>query len=369
MTENSLPFDTQLDIGALSALFQRTTNSYKHLLFLGLLEIIKRDMSRSRVARVIPIDDLIAEGLRFGWYPHRFFKLSFGAQDKVGLALDNLIFSINERSVGHEATAKDLLQTIREQFKEINGERFARYVPYRLLGVFFGRELKGVKDSEKNEAIHRLAGELFCSEAPPLYRFSEHRNEIELHPLWLDYLQRNYRVVRGWALFEWAKFLQTRNPNTPAILHKIEAPAQRTPMKQQTTFWNAVLEAEPMHCIYSGTMLKPGGFHLDHFIPWSFLCHNELWNLIPASPSANTAKGRSLPNEKNIQDFILQQSRALKLSHQHMTASSWRKAVQPYSEGLSLTYESLLKKSHLKPAYQTRLYPLLSLANQLGFVS
>lgn len=369
MTETKLPSDIQLDTGALGALFQSTTNSYKYLFFLGLLEIIKRDMGRSRVARFVRIEDLIAESLRFGWYPHRFFKLSFGVQDQVGLALDNLNFSIDERSVGHEGTAKDLLQAIQEQFKEIDGERFARYVPYRLLGIFFGRELKGIKDQEKNEAIQRLAGELFCSEAPPLYRFSEHQNQIELHPFWLEYLQTNLTVVRGWALFEWAKFLQARNPNTPAILQKIEPPAQRTSMKQQTAFWNALLEAAPMPCIYSGTVLEPGGFHLDHFIPWSFLCHNELWNLIPASRSANIAKGSSLPNKKNVQDFILQQSHALKCSHQNMTTSNWRKAVQPYSDGLSLTYESLLEENCLLPAYEKRLYPLLSLARQLGFAS
>ena len=369
MTGTKLPSDIQLDTGALGALFQSTTNSYKYLFFLGLLEIIKRDMGGSQVARIIQVEDLIAESLRFGWYPHRFFNLSFGTQDKVGLALDNLNFSTDERSVGREATAKNLLQAIQEQFKEINGERFARYVPYRLIGIFFERELKGIKDHEKKKAIPRLAGERFYSEAPPLYRFSENQTKIELHPLWLEYFQRNYKVVRGWALFEWAKFLQARNPNTPAILQKIEPPAQRTSMKQQTDFWNAVLEATPMSCIYSGTLLEPGGFHLDHFIPWSFLCHNELWNIIPASPSANIAKGRSLPNEKNVQDFILQQSHALKYSNQIMEASNWRKAVQPYSNGLSLTYESLLEEKCLLPAYENRLYPLLSLARQLGFVN
>jgi hypothetical protein len=370
MTETKLPSDIRLDTGALGALFQSTTNSYKYLFFLGLLEIIKRDMGGSQVARIIQIEDLIAESLKFGWYPHRFFKLSFGTQDKVGLALDNLNFSIEERSVGHEATAKNLLQAIQEQFKEINGKHFARYVPYRLLGIFFSPELKSIKkDGRKKEAISRLAGERFYSKTPPLYRFSEHQDKIELHPLWLEYLRINYRVVRGWALFEWAKFLQARNPNTPAILQKIEPPAQRTSMKQQTAFWNAVLEAAPMPCIYSGTVLEPGEFHLDHFIPWSFLCHNELWNLIPASPSANIGKGRSLPNEKNIQDFILQQSQALKISHQNMTTSNWRRAVQPYSEGLSLTYESLLEENCLGPAYKNRLNPLLSQASQLGFVS
>lgn len=172
MTETELLPDIQLDTGALGALFQSTTNSYKYLFFLGLLEIIKRDMSGGQVARIIRIEDLITESLRFGWYPHRFFKLSFGAQDQVGCVLDNLNFSIDERSVGHEATAKNLLQAIQEQFKEISAERFTRYVPYRLIGIFFGQELKGIKDQKKNEAIHRLAGVRFYSKAPPIYRFS-----------------------------------------------------------------------------------------------------------------------------------------------------------------------------------------------------
>ena len=26
---------------------------------------------------------------------------------------------------------------------------------------------------------------------------------------------------------------------------------------------------------------KYGGMSLDHFIPWSFVLHNEIWNLYP----------------------------------------------------------------------------------------
>jgi len=367
MTNNNLPFDRKLDIGALSGLFNNTTNSYKYLFFFGILESITRNRSIEKLKTVIQIDELIAQSLRFGWYPHRFFKLSFGSQDKAGDALDKLEYKVNDRSVGHKATAVNLLSAIKQQFKIIKGDEFARYVPYRLIVSFFGKELKGIKDSTKSELIRDLALERFYTDSPPLYRFTDDLNAIELHPLWLEYLSINYSVIRGWALYEWAIFLQKRNPNTPSILHKIEPPSKRSPLKQQCLFWNEVLETDSLLCIYSGAVLKTGAFHLDHFIPWSFICHDELWNIIPASPSANLTKGRSLPCEDNINDFIDQQSQAIHISHQIMEIHKWRKVVKPYVAGLGISHNEILIERCLYKSYKSKINPLVSLASQMGF--
>ena len=34
---------------------------------------------------------------------------------------------------------------------------------------------------------------------------------------------------------------------------------------------------------------------MDHFIPWSFVMNDELWNLMPMDPSLNGAKSNHLP--------------------------------------------------------------------------
>lgn len=36
-------------------------------------------------------------------------------------------------------------------------------------------------------------------------------------------------------------------------------------------------------------------FDVDHFIPWSFVMNDELWNLMPMDSSLNSAKSNKLP--------------------------------------------------------------------------
>jgi len=45
------------------------------------------------------------------------------------------------------------------------------------------------------------------------------------------------------------------------------------------------------------------GFAIDHFIPWSFVTHDLIWNLIPASRAANSSKSDSLPSFTHYLDL------------------------------------------------------------------
>ena len=37
-------------------------------------------------------------------------------------------------------------------------------------------------------------------------------------------------------------------------------------------------------------------YNVDHFIPWSFVMNDELWNLMPMDSSLNSAKNNRLPD-------------------------------------------------------------------------
>lgn len=46
----------------------------------------------------------------------------------------------------------------------------------------------------------------------------------------------------------------------------------------------------------------------DHFIPWSFVMHDEPWNLVPMFKNMNSSKGSRLPNlDKFFTPFCEQQ--------------------------------------------------------------
>ena len=50
-----------------------------------------------------------------------------------------------------------------------------------------------------------------------------------------------------------------------------------------------------MQCVYSGEPIRPD-YDLDHFLPWSFVTHDLIWNLTPAPGAINLAKSDAVPN-------------------------------------------------------------------------
>ena len=54
-------------------------------------------------------------------------------------------------------------------------------------------------------------------------------------------------------------------------------------------------EGESIHCVWTNTRLRER-YEIDHCFPWSRWFNNDLWNLMPASISANGQKREKLPS-------------------------------------------------------------------------
>ena len=369
--QNVLANHPRLDIPALSGLFKSTTNSYKYLFFLSILNELKRRQWKTDQPKIIPLNDLAVEMVMLGWYPLKFFNLSFGASDDVVKIIDKLDFSISDEAITTKQGAKKLRSSLQQQGKEIGLYKLLRYVPTLLQSVFFSSQLKSIAHHKRGDMIADLAQTYFTDKVP-LYRYveSEKQSCIELHSEWYDYLfkEGNISIVESWALMEWVKFLQKRNPSAPAIIHKVIPPSKRAPLKNQTDFWKVVIANDSsFKCIYTGEKLSNQSFSIDHFLPWTYVCHDQLWNLCPVMPSANSSKGNRLPDEKYIEQFIEQQHQALSISSRYMPTKKWNQAVESYSIDLRLEHDLLLEESSLFEAYNGVLKPMLTLAQQTGF--
>lgn len=191
----------------------------------------------------------------------------------------------------------------------------------------------------------------------------------EIHPEWMAYLQHNQAIVEGWAEREWLAFLQRRNPAMPALSEKIRPPAARQALTAQTGFWNAVLAERSLPCLYTGERLAPGGFALDHFLPWAFVCHDQPWNLVPVRPAVNAAKGRCLPSAAYVPRLAELQAEAIAVLSEAsgVGATRFRRATEPYVADLGLAEHELTDPRALEAAYHATVEPLLTLARRSGF--
>jgi hypothetical protein len=291
----TLPLSPPLPVSALAASFDEVTNSYKFYWFLAILEQV-----RETQRRVIPLNILLARMIASAWYPTNYFHLSFGKQDRLGsvvtrlgeeagLPMDSPHTHVIKTALLHLARPNDIGQEILS---------LANFVPYRFLRPFFAQTLRGAKDWEVNRRIKMLAEDAFQdSQSPCLYRFiDDPQPGIEIHPAWFAYLQQHLTILTGFCLWHLVNYLQKNNPNVPNIARKLFEPQERD-LRQARTFWNIVLtQAEHMACIYSGQPLQKGDFSLDHFLPWRFVAHDLLWNILPTLRAVNSSKSDNLPD-------------------------------------------------------------------------
>ena len=363
----NLPISNDLNISALAKLFYATTNSYKYIFFTSLLDILARrkfDNSSS-----ISFRELIIEMLANAWYPHNFFKLSFGSQDQIAKKLDNLQLDFNKFK---DTDKQQLRQEIENQdINELIND-LMKYVPFRLIRPFFANHLRGIKDHLVNFKITELSTNLF-EQIKPIYCFNsvkyKEANSIILHNDWVEYFKQNFVIVKGWVAWEWLQYMQKCNQNVPNLANKLFAPQKRESLKKQTQYWKIILENQPIKCIYSQTLLDKNNISLDHYLPWSFVAHDQLWNLIPTISSVNSSKSNNIPSNQYLDKFIQLQHLGLTISSQQISKMKWLKYIESYIADLRINQpEDLLNLEILANAYKQNFNSLISLATIQGFV-
>jgi len=367
----NLPLSENLNVSALARLFNSTTNSYKYLYFLSLLEIIKRRNFDNILT--ISFQEIVVEMLATAWYPHKYFKLSFGVQDQIAKTLDNLKLEITEPILKFTDRDKSYLrQTISRNNLEKISEKFKKNVPFRLIRPFL---LEKLREFDVNYQVVPQTPEIayaYFDVYKPLYCFNattyQDSNAIILHPEWIQYLEKNYTIVRGWTSWEWLKYMQQRNPNIPNVVNKLFMPQQRDYLTKQTKYWKTILDNQDIECIYSKVILNKDDISLDHYIPWSFVAHDQLWNLIPTTPSVNSSKSDNLPEQRYFYDFVRLQHLGLNIYHQHASSKQWLNHTQSFVAELRFNKpDDLLNLEILSNSYEVTLQHLISLATIQGF--
>ncbi|HFD81636.1 MAG TPA: hypothetical protein ENK05_14785 [Gammaproteobacteria bacterium] len=366
MTE--LPVAADLDVGALSRVFDKVTNSYKLLFFQALLNQVQSNSGSDGDVR-ISLREIGIEMLARAWYPYVYFRLSFGLQDQISKLLDGLVFQVGSQArAGNANTQKRLRNAIDRQWQQLGGGSLLRYVPCRLLTPFFSEDLRGVSDAKRNVLMADLSRKRF-ERRKPLYRLEKDAIHLTIHPGWAHYLNANYKIVEGWARWHWLRYLQKKNPSVPAIAEKLSPPAKREALEGHRKFWAGFIQQQRLLCLYSKVPLDPSNFALDHFVPWSFVCHDRPWNLIPVSPQANASKGNMLPHRKYIPIFVKSHAQALRVGQGLVGQQAWRQFLEPYITDLHLSEGALQDVGKLQRAYKNTLDPLFTLARQMGFAS
>lgn len=100
-------------------------------------------------------------------------------------------------------------------------------------------------------------------------------------------------------LFKWAEFsVQTSGKTlsvTQVLNEVLKSPITERDILESKALYRRILETDgKVFCVWTGNALNR--YDIDHIIPFTIWKNNDLWNLLPASPSANNKKRDKIPS-------------------------------------------------------------------------
>ncbi len=232
--------------------------------------------------------DIVRKMLTLAWVPVVSYRLNLGYQDQLGEIIKTVSSSISGLK-----TNWDYIRIEKEIERYLDGNRgvyndLLRFVPYRLLRPFYDAELRGVPDKKINMAVKELA-------AGNLQFYSFNDDFIVMPERWFHYLTVNFSIIESWIKYKLVHYLERRNPGIPAISMKLDLSVDRN-LTARRKYWLEFMKNDNAFDIITGSRVDPGNFHLDHYIPFSFVLHNQIWNLAPLEPVSNLEKSDILPD-------------------------------------------------------------------------
>lgn len=282
-----LPYSEELNIEYLGRLFDNTSECYKFFWFDALITNVidgKNEIDYEEM-----VDEMIAEA----WYMVTAYHLNLGPRDTLEGLID-LIKAKNPqlKSCEKKSTILEFLKNTDD--REIISKKriLTRNVPYRLQAPFMVNIKGKTWDIGESKLITKIN-----QESRLIYYFKEFEGlstKITVQEDWMKYIVKNKEIIRGWLECKMIKYLQKRNPSVPGIADKLYPPQERK-LDRIKKYWKMILSIEQVRDIYGGQILNEKDMSIDHFVPWSYVAHDEMWNLNPTTKSINSSKSNNLP--------------------------------------------------------------------------
>ncbi|MBI38896.1 MAG: hypothetical protein CMF59_04805 [Leptospiraceae bacterium] len=365
--------------GPFAQALSRTTTSYKFLFLKGLLDASGITTPATEpFSAGISIREVYLRAIATAWYPIVTFRLSLGSQDRISEQVKKLQSALSLEP-GQIPTVDELLEELNagsaNAILEQISQHLDRYVRFRFLSPWLQDELRNIPDSKRNKVIRAAVEEDYrrpTREQRLPYHFFQERGEerIVLQSGFVRYLRNNAVLVYDWWRWNFARYLQDRNPLCPGIINKLERPEKRDLTLHRMVWTQRISQTPSIRCIYSGQYLGES-FDLDHFIPWSYLFHDRLWNVHPCLPTANRSKSDKLPSlEKYLDAFIEIQLSSVQSVAILRDSHSRRQAIEAqYEMGPDLNLMRLYEQSEFsaRRILQENILRLWEGAEQQGY--
>ena len=289
---------TALDIRSFALMLKDPSYCYKFYWLEAIVNLISAGVTETTFNEII--DEMICSA----WYSVREFHIHLSGLSGDGEVRDGLeraILRLSELSdLPANASKVEIKNEIKRYDKELRRakEQLTNMVPYRALAGFFANAGEIVNwDSVRRLTAYIETFDANVTALPyTLGTGSRLAKEVRFHADWIRMIQDNTVQVLGWIQYEKVKWLQNNNPEVPGLVYKL-APMDEKMRKlgRVRRLWEGILDCHELRDVFTNGKIQSGKYDIDHFIPWSFVMNDELWNLMPMDSSLNSSKSNRLP--------------------------------------------------------------------------
>lgn len=375
----NLPVTDNDNLRKLNSIFDsgKVTLSYKFYWLLAIIdELEQRQKTNKSLTAEMLLTDLSINMLSLALYPTVYFKLNFGFNDKLSQGVQELVtllqlpitISPNDFKLQVKAALTQKL-TQKEVSKIVNA--LLVYVPERFLSPWYIKSPTLKFNSRATSATYKeFFSNALNNQGPYLLYKSGQNSYLKLNQDFISYFCTYSSIIKSYAYYHLTLFLEKRNQGVPNIAQKLIKDTERSSLKAQKELFNSYfkLYGDKIESIYSRVVLTPNDYAIDHFIPWSFMLNDLIYNLAPIDTTTNSQKSNLLPPHDLIKKLaelhfdILQNVKIGKLSLNKDFIGEYSNLGQgQFKKVLAYSNHDFVK------ALDSTLSPLLQIATNNGF--
>ncbi len=309
MIEELLVYDCNLNIKSFIQMLDDPTECYKFYWLDSIIQLLIRGDES------ITFDKVIYGMIADAWFSVSKCNLKLGPRNINGESANSIERAVRKLEklniIADIDTRDEIIFKIKKHKKELHDEiyQLSKNVPYRLLSSFLTLGGNDPLWDNKTNLIAYI--DLMNKSGFFPYTIGQGRGldkSVIINNKWKDFLCQNSVTIRAWIKVKKIEYLQARNPGVPEVANKLGLDIEGSRNLQKVRkLWACVAEIVPVYDYFSKKLISDEDYEIDHFIPRSYVSHNELWNLMPLEQSMNSQKNNKLPEWCSFENFATNQ--------------------------------------------------------------
>lgn len=235
--------------------------------------------------------------LSFNYLSNSFSKMYWNliAKYKLPQYQNGKKNSLIEKAIYEIISENHLLDEI--DFDSLNEETQKRY-------------LSATKGVISINVVGALYSDLNCN----IYGFDKSKKIIWFNKESYEFLTKYKTALEKLNYYAWIMWIENNlniaNKEASNLAIKLDNSTRRESLEM---FKNSLFKSgDELKCFYCGKSLSLKGCHMDHFIPWSFVKDDQIWNLVFSCSRCNESKNNRIPSVEDLNKLIKRNKNVLK---------------------------------------------------------